>query len=62
MESTSLIKYLCASADDLLRAPATDNTAATQQRLDEAAEMLNLASRIVARNATPDAKFDRRAA
>ena len=61
MESTSLIKYLCASADDLLRAPATD-TAATQRRLDEAAEMLNLASRIMARNAAFDAKFDRRAA
>lgn len=61
MESTSLIKYLCASADDLLRAPATDATA-TQRRLDEAAEMLNLASRIMARSAASDAKFDRRAA
>ena len=61
MESTNLIKYLCASADDLLRAPATD-TAATQRRLDEAAEMLNLASRIMARNAAFDAKSDRRAA
>lgn len=61
MESTNLIKFLCASADDLLRAPAAD-VAATQRQLDEAAEMLNLASRIMARNATQDAKFDRRAA
>lgn len=61
MESTSLIKFLCTSADDLLRASAAD-AAATRQRLDEAAEMLNLASRIMARNAASLPKFDRRAA
>lgn len=61
MESTSLIKFLCASADDLLRAPVAD-AAATQRRLDEAAEILNLAARIMARNTAFGAKFDRRAA
>lgn len=59
MESTNLIKFLCASAEELLRRQGAD-AAADRNSLEEAAELLNLAAKVMERNAP--ASIDRRAA